>query len=158
MILKILCYILFAFICACACKSSSPEDESKKADQISRKLVLLSLLNGEWTYKDDPNLILSISKDSVYQFYHGKIDDRSAITIDSTIDLERYFSSDSSFDFTTENGIWGLEIFEKSQRLGTTEFLIIYIDKDNLEIGDHGGSHHFEKRFEKRRINVDSLH
>ena len=145
--LKLAGYIVLFSICSCSDKTRSPVLEKSGLSDISNRDYFISLLKGEWVYEDDPYLVLKISKDSLYHFYKNIIEDRSAIVLDSNVDLDKHLSNDSSFDFTNSNDIWGLKVFKTSRELDPTEFLIIYVDKKSLEIGDHNGSHRFHRRY-----------
>lgn len=142
---------LFRILSFCLFLAGCKSDNSVEATAFenSNKLPsskLTNFLTGTWQSAADPDQTMLITKDSILDFYENRISARSFMIIDSLPAADKYLVADTAYDFTKTDRSSGLRIrlYENSGK-DSSEVLLIYIDRQSLELGTHNGSHIFQR-------------
>lgn len=139
---------LLIYLLLIGCKSDNKSVDANAFENSNKtpSSKLTKFLNGTWQLKADSEQTMTVTKDSIFDFYNSKVSTRSFMVIDSLSVADKYLIADTAYDFTKANESSGLKIrlYENFGK-DSSEVLLIYIDIENLELGTHNGSHLFKR-------------
>ena len=104
------------------------------------------MLQGNWKLNSDNNYILSIKNSIIERKYKGKVTEKNKVKYVFEKSPEKYLTAKGAFDFSQPTIVSDFEIveYDSLNQVSSTSF-IIYVDKQNLELGFETGRASFKK-------------
>lgn len=104
---------------------------------------LISYLQGTWVLSANEKSVVQIKRDSITHFYNDSLKSAMNLSYVFAGTAESYYTKDSAFDFSSENGQALLtdefKLIENGENPGDTiSHFIAYVSKSRLVINTHG--------------------
>ncbi|MCF6133549.1 hypothetical protein [Flavobacterium wongokense] len=117
-----------------------------KSLNVQKQNNLKQMLQGSWKLNTDSNYILNIKNSIIERKYKGKVTEKNKVKYVFEKSPEKYLTKKGAFDFSQPTIVSDFKIveYDSLNQVSSSSF-IIYIDKQNLELGFETGRASFKK-------------
>ncbi|TCJ13016.1 hypothetical protein EPD60_14005 [Flaviaesturariibacter flavus] len=105
-------------------------------------------VQGKWELSTDPKFAMTISNDTLMEYYNGKMTSRNIWFLRLADPEKDYRRPDGAFDFTREGKADKRSklVFKPLNSHDSTELIILFIDSTQIDLGTYSGEVVFNRK------------